>query len=277
MRISELHRLLIEVAVDTAKWLKSVHEDVSLHEIVGFSGLRDVTRKMDITAENMIVNRLTNGNVKALVVCEESGVIRTSKEPEFIVLVDPLDGSNNYISGIPYFSVSIAYAKYSHNAKLEDLIGGIVVDVDRLKVYHATRGKGAFIDDKVMEKYKPPGVPMILGYLNSEAYLVFKKLEEEWGLLKLRSLGSASLDLVHVARGGAEVFADLRAKLRVVDIAGGYVILREMGGKAFTGTGEKLNPPITRVERIPSIVAYTDEEAEKNYWRIIEVARVYLR
>lgn len=273
MDVESLHSLLIEAGLEAADVLRENFENLEMHEIVGIASPRDVTRRVDLISENLIVDKLKEERVEAIVIAEEQGRIVLSKNPEYLVLLDPLDGSNNYVSGIPYYSISIAYTKYRTNVKMEDLIGGIVVDVPSKKCYHALRGRGAYLGASKLTKYKPPGIPMILGYLNSEAYIVFYRLESERGVLKLRSLGSASLDLVYVAMGRAEVFADLRAKLRTVDIGGGYVVLREMGGRVYDGKGEYLNPEISKVEKVPSIVAFSDEESEKNFWRILELFR----
>lgn len=251
--------------------LRENFEDQRMHEIIGVNSPRDVTRKIDLLAEERIIDEVKREHVKAVIIAEEQGVVKLSKSPDYLILLDPLDGSNNYVSGIPYYSISIAFSRYSINARLNDLISGIVVDVPFRKYYHAFKGEGAYIGESKLTKYKPPGTPMVLGYLNGEAYLVFHKLEAERGTVKLRSLGSASLDLVHVARGGAEVFADLRAKLRSVDIAGGYVILREMGGTIYTGDGKSLNPTISNIRRIPSIIAFSDMQAEKKFWRLVEL------
>ena len=273
MDVGEMHSLLLKLSREASGILRDAMGDRCLHEIVGANSPRDVTRRVDLLSEDYIVEGLRREHAPALLVTEEKGTLRLSENPEYVVLVDPLDGSNNYISGIPYFSVSVAYGRYSPNARMKDLVGGIVVDVLSERVYHARVGWGAFVDGSRIKKYKPPGLPMILGYLNGDAYTVFHRLEQEWGTVKLRSLGSAALDLVHVAMGGAEVFADLRAKLRIVDVAGGYVVLREMGGVVYTGYGDELNPRITSLERVSSIVAYTDEDAARKYWRIIELFR----
>ncbi|RLG74995.1 MAG: hypothetical protein DRO23_05125 [Thermoprotei archaeon] len=264
-----------EVAVDVAKWLREVQGKVDKYEPVKW-GKEDVTRKIDLEAEERILDGFLREHIKIYYVSEERGVIRTCNKPEFIVIADPLDGSNNYVAGIPYASVSIAITKYTSSAKLSDISVGIVAEIFRDKVYYAIKGKGAFENNGKLKTVNFGKYPFILGYLNMESYDVFKEIEKIFGPFKLRSLGSASLDIIYVAKNIAAAFVDLRSKLRNVDVAASLLILLESNGKVESLHRKIADISILDVEKVYSIIAYSGKYYEE-YKVIGEIARKYIK
>lgn len=265
--IEELADFTRSVAVDVAKWLKDIQSRKDIHKLVKWS-YEDVTRKVDLESEEKILQEFKKEHYRIHYVSEERGIIRTSEHPEYIVVVDPLDGSNNYSAGIPYASISIAIAKYSKIASLSDIIIGVVADIFRDKVYYAIKNRGAFENNSLLTEVEIEGPPFILGYLNLESYDVFKEIERIYGPFKLRSLGSASLDIVNVARGVAGVFIDLRSKLRNIDIAAALLILHEMKGKAVSLHMDLMKTSILSIRKVSSIIAYGRKFYEK--YKIVE-------
>jgi len=273
--IKDILNFTKKIAVNTAKWLREVQEIHDKYEPVKWNR-EDVTRRVDLEAEEMILNEFLKEHYKIHYVSEERGAIRTCEKPELIVIVDPLDGSNNYVAGIPYATVSIAVAKYSKDARLSDISVGVIAEVFRNKVYYAIKGQGAYENDSNLRKVDFGKYPFILGYLNFDSYDVFKEIEKTFGPYKLRSLGSASLDIVYVAKDIAAAFIDLRSKLRNVDIASALLILLESKGKVESLHRNILDVSILDVEKIYSIIAYSGKYYEK-YKVIGEIARKIMK
>ncbi len=207
------------VALRVAEWLrKSVHES-GIDEIVKLNW-NDVTRRIDWLAEEMVIKLLEEEGYGGIVVTEERGVVHLGDgEENFIFIVDPLDGSNNYLAGIPYASVSIGVAEMKNHPSLNDVVYGIIASVFTEEVYEAKKGAGAYLNGSRLPLRRDFYLgDFILAYLNAEAYDIFRKVEEVIGPFKLRSLGSASLDICIVASGRATAFIDIRARLRITDI-----------------------------------------------------------
>ena len=256
--LGTLASIVIEAAKTASQWLRDIQGNEYFTEFVKWSR-EDVTRRFDIESENVILDVFRKEHINALFVSEEFGCRVFSEKPEYIVIIDPLDGSNNFTANIPYASVSIAVAKYSKRATLRDVLVGVVSEIFRENIYYAIKGHGARENGKELIKPKNIGSPFIFGYLNYESYDVFKELEKKFGAFKLRSLGSASLDIVYVAKSVAGVFLDLRSKLRNVDVAAALLILSEAGGKAKSYHLNLYDVPITHVEKIYSIAAFNKE------------------
>ncbi len=256
--VDNILSIAIEAAKNASKWLREVQEEEEYSDLVRLSE-EDVTRKFDVEAERIIIDVFIRDHVNAVFVSEELGVKSTSENPEYIVVIDPLDGSNNYVANIPYAAVSVAISKFRRNATLNDIFVGVVSEVFRDNIYYAIKGHGAYENQVKLKKPRNIGKPFILGYLNYESYDVFKELEKIFGPFKLRSLGSASLDIIYVAKSAAGLFLDLRSKLRNVDVAAALLILKEAGGKAKSYHLNLANVSICNVEKILSIAAFSKE------------------
>jgi len=273
---------ILERTVSKAcEWLRRVYgKRGELGAIYKWKEL-DSTFKVDWEVEKLIINELSRSGLNALIVSEERGVISVGdgKRLDYIILIDPLDGSLNYVAGIPYSSVSIAVAKYRPNATLNDLDIGIIQSVFTGDTYLGVRGRGAYVNGVKLVKEKRRGIEdlsLVLGYLNDGAYNVMLELERHIGMFKFRSLGCASLDLMFVAKGDAALFIDLRSKLRVIDVGAAYVILREMGCIVRDGFDREINPSIATCSRVPSIVVYRDKEVYEKYKFIHELYKKYV-
>lgn len=204
----------------------------------------DITMYIDTLAENIIMKRLNEIDADVLLISEEVGEKYIGNQQEAmhnkqVLIVDPIDGSNNSVRGIPYCSVSIAYAEGTH---MRDIIMGVVVNLFTKDLYWAEKGKGAFmngnpiyvsdlsIDDKPFFEF------------NISPHEINKNLTRLDPIItkfhRIRILGSTALSLCLVASGSIEAFINLRKSNRLVDTAAGYLILKESGGKivSFDGT-----------------------------------------
>lgn len=110
----------------------------------------DISMNIDLIAENTIIETLDKANINTLLISEEIGEKYIGDKEKAInkqtvLIVDPLDGSNNAARGIPYCSVSIAHAK---GTKINDIKRAVVLNLNTKDIYWAEKGKGAYLNEK---------------------------------------------------------------------------------------------------------------------------------
>ena len=182
---------------------------------------------VDTTAEQMLVEGLQQIIPDSGFLTEEETTTIADKEFEWVI--DPLDGTTNFIYGVPAYCVSVALRQN------EETVLGLVHDVVFDECYSAIKGEGAFLGDKPIQVSKrmhlsealiATGFPYY-DFSKQEKYLnVFKHLIET--TRGIRRFGSAALDLCHVARGTYDGFYE--HSLHAWDVAAGALILQEAGG-----------------------------------------------
>jgi myo-inositol-1(or 4)-monophosphatase len=197
--------------------------------------LTDFVSDVDTGAERIIRHALTHGYADARIVGEELSP-DASPEAEISFIVDPLDGTTNFLHGFPEYAVSIAAAVRG------EVVAGVIIAIPTSDRFTATRGGGAFqngepisvsaIDDPSRALIGTgfpfgAGAPLDL-YLRHFAAVAPLTAG-------MRRPGSAALDLVHVACGQFDAFWEL--KLKPWDFAAGMLLVREAGGVVTTVTG----------------------------------------
>jgi myo-inositol-1(or 4)-monophosphatase len=202
-------------------------------------GLHDFVTYVDQQAERMIVERLQPLIPEAGFIVEENTIRREGKSHRWVV--DPLDGTTNFIHGIPVFSVSIALMQDS------EVVLGTVYEPNRGECFSAMAGQGSFLNGERIHVSRPPSLRDGLiatgfpyhDYSRMEPFLKMFRwcMENTHGL---RRLGSAAVDLAYVACGRFDAFFEY--SLNPWDVAAGSLIVREAGGKVsdFGGGGNYL-------------------------------------
>jgi len=256
----ELRELSVRIAGEASGFLRDLREDDE-QAIETVSG---ETIKADVEAEQYILELLKAEGFSGLVVTEERGVVELGKD-NMIALIDPLDGSTNYKVGIPWCSVSIGFSLKRRGAKLRDVIAGAVYPVYEGYPYSFYKGGGVYFGEVKIDKntsnqyFESFGKTIMTVYEDDPEAIefikeIYKYLESKFGSIKIRSLGSAALELALTAMGRIGYFVDLRAKLRVTDVAVGFGMIRESGGVYTDESGREINNGIERLERVKSIV-----------------------
>jgi myo-inositol-1(or 4)-monophosphatase len=191
-------------------------------------GVNDFVSNVDKSAEQLIIQQIQAVYPDHCIVGEESG--QQGTDSEFTWIIDPLDGTLNFIQGIPHFAVSIGVLKGKH------LEHGVIVDPLRHEEFVASRGYGAQLNGKrirVSARNKledcviATGIPPASIATRIEPYLealgAFTRSSRA-----IRRAGSAALDLAYVAAGRTDGFWEIG--LSKWDIAAGIVLVREAGG-----------------------------------------------
>ena len=196
---------------------------------VSLKGVSDFVSKADIKAENTIIRELSSLHPKINIHAEETGNIKNSDE-NIRWLIDPLDGTTNFIFSIPHFAISIALEKND-----EIICGGVYQPLTD-EFYWAVKGKGAFCNNLRLRVSKKENLSQCMlgtgiphkGMKGHESYLPgLEKLMSN--VAGIRRMGAASLDLVYTASGKFDGYWEKNLKL--VDIAAGSIIVKEAGGR----------------------------------------------
>lgn len=186
----------------------------------------DFVSEVDRAAEQTIIQTLLDAYPTHAILAEESG---SQGESEFLWIIDPLDGTTNFLHGFPQYSVSIAL---QHNGIITQ---AVVYDPVKNELFTATRGRGAFLNDKRLRVSKRlhladsligTGFPYT-SFEHMDAYLaIFKELIQKTA--GLRRPGSAALDLAWMAAGRCDGFFE--TGLKPWDMAAGCLLITEAGG-----------------------------------------------
>lgn len=256
----KLRELAVLIGVKTATKLKNEYTLIGneLSEVE-----KNETIKADLLAENYIVNQLKELGFKGKIVTEETGVIELG-DSDLIAIIDPLDGSINYSLGIPWFSISIAFAQRSRGqATLKDLIAGAVVPVlDPIPISFSV-DRGVYIGETKIESLSARSFTdfIVVAFYGDdpEAMSIYSEihavLAKKYGKIKVRSLGSVALDLVYLSLRKIDLFIDARAKLRNIDLAAALGILRELNGTFKNIDGIDIDFSLEDIQPVRSLVA----------------------
>ncbi len=221
------------------------------------------TVRIDIIAEDYIVSGLRTelGN-DIRIVTEEKGVIGRGN---LTAIVDPLDGSKNYLNCIPWASVSIAFVP--SNKSLRDVVAGAVSPIFYGEPISFARGHGCRLGHSSVKKREPPERFIYVYIEHPDAAHSIAKIIGELGRgYKIRSLGSAALEISYVGLGRGTAFIDLRSKLRNVDLAAGLGVVLECGGDLIDGEGRPIDTPVDRIYRAGTVIAAPDKNILKNIY-----------
>ncbi len=201
---------------------------------VGAGG--DFIKPMDLAAERAVVDTLIHHEFSFTLVSEESGVKRFGDSAgDCFVTADPIDGSTNFMHGLPFYACSIAV---SDKPLLKDVYAGMVADLFRDVTYTAYEGKGAFRDRENISPSKTVSLDDALIGLDLNTYKVkdvAPRVTDLIGKTKhIRHFGANALELCYVADGSTDAFVDLRGKLRSTDVAAAFLLIKEAGGIVTT-------------------------------------------
>lgn len=231
---------MVNVAVKAARSAGSIINRASLdREAVRISEKRanDFVTEVDQAAEQVIIDTLLSAYPGHAIWAEESGRTQGSQDSDYVWIIDPLDGTTNFIHGLPVYCVSIALAV---RGKVEH---AVVYDPTRNDLFTATKGRGAYLNERRIRVSKrtmlkdsliSTGFPFRPGD-DFETYLrmMGEVMQRTHGL---RRPGSAALDLAYVAAGYTEGFFEIG--LQPWDVAAGSLLVTEAGGLVGNFTGE---------------------------------------
>ena len=229
--------IAIEAALEAGKLIKKFAGNVKDIEIK--QGLStNIVTEIDKESEKLIINHLRKNFPTHDFLAEESGSHRVNSEYKWII--DPIDGTTNFMHGLPIYCVSIALERNG------EVVLGVVYDPNQNELFTAERGKGAFMNDerlKVSKTEKLIDSLVVTGFPYDIKDNPFHAKEHFINFLTatqaVRRLGSAALDLAYVAAGRFDGFWEV--KLNPWDMAAAVLLVEEAGGKFSDFLGNPSN------------------------------------
>ncbi|ACV24179.1 bifunctional fructose-bisphosphatase/inositol-phosphate phosphatase [Methanocaldococcus fervens] len=235
-----------KIAKEIEKEIMSYYGRKDKSYIVGKSPSGDKTEIFDKISEDIALKYLKPLNVN--VVSEELGII--NNESEWTVVIDPIDGSFNFINGIPFFA--FCFGVFKNNKPYY----GLTYEFLTKSFYEAYKGKGAYLNGKKIKvkDFNPEDIT-ISYYPNKKMDL--EKLRNK--IKRVRIFGAFGLEMCYVAKGSLDAIFDVRPKVRAVDIASSYIICKEAGALITDKDGNELKFELNATDRINVIVANSKE------------------
>jgi myo-inositol-1(or 4)-monophosphatase len=231
---------MINVAIKAARAAGAIINRAALDvESVRISQklVNDFVTDVDHAAEQIIIETLLAAYPGHGIRAEESGDEHGAKDSEFVWIIDPLDGTTNFIHGLPVYCVSIALAV---KGKVEQ---AVIYDPSRNDLFTATKGRGAYMNDRrlrVSKRIKLQECLISTGFpfrptddFNTYLRMMGDVMQRTSGL---RRPGAAALDLAYVAAGFTDGFFE--TGLQAWDVAAGSLLVTEAGGLVGNFTGE---------------------------------------
>lgn len=235
MNLENLATEVINLSKQVGEFIRQERQKFNSDNIE-YKGLNDMVSYVDKAAEVQIVAALEALLPEAGFITEE----KTKNEigERYTWIIDPLDGTTNFIHGLPVFSVSIALQEY------DELVLGVVYEINQDECFYAWKGAPAYLNGKVIKvtnSLKIADTLLATGfpYYDFEKQPAFIELFAELmrGCHGLRRLGSAAVDLAYTACGRFDGYYEYN--LNSYDMAAGIVIVRQAGGEVVNFSGGK--------------------------------------
>lgn len=221
----EILEQVIRASKAAGAFIRNEHDNFE-YTNVEVKGLNDLVSYVDKTSEKMLVRELQMTLPGSGFIVEENTV---TEKKEYNWIVDPLDGTTNFVHGIPCYAISIAL---EHN---NDILLGVVYEVSRDECFYATKDSGAYLNGKRISVSKRKNLSESLIATGFPIYN-FERIEPFLNALKhfmqnthgVRRIGAAAADLCYLACGRVDAFFEYN--LNPWDVAAGALIVKEAGG-----------------------------------------------
>ena len=193
---------------------------------VSKKGPKDFVTNTDKRVEEILINELSKTKRNYSFMTEETGKI-INKNKDIFWIIDPIDGTTNFLHGIPHFAISLALEKDG------EIIIGLIFDPIKNEIFYAEKNNGAFFNNNRIRVSNKSNLDECLFATNNEG---IKNLHPK---LNLRNTGCAALDLAYVGCGRFDGY--FHNKINLWDIAAGKIIIEEAGGKVNNLSDFKFN------------------------------------
>ena len=180
---------------------------------ISVKGPSDFVSSADTKAEKIIISELTKAKKNYSILSEEGGS-KINSDSKNVWIIDPIDGTTNFLHGVPHFAISIALK--SDN----EIVSGVIYDPIKDEMFYAEKNNGAFFNNKRIKVSKKKNIQSCLFGTGGK-----EKIETD---LITRKSGSAALDMAYVAAGRYDGY--FQNNLNLWDIAAGIIIIKEAGG-----------------------------------------------
>jgi myo-inositol-1(or 4)-monophosphatase len=233
---------------------------------LGIGAGGDWSRKIDIEAEEVIVKTIQKHGMSPTVIGEECGEIPGR---EGYLIVDPIDGTTNAISGLPFYCCSLAYAT---EKRLSSVLHAAIMDLSRGEIYTASIGRGVWVNDVKLDAgySRRQDDELIIGMNISRTSLYdLSTLSKIIGIAEhIRLFGANALELCYLAKGSLDAYIDLRGKIRATDIAAAYLIVKEAGGVMYSPVDEVLDSELNANSKMSYLAFSNHNLHDPIFWAL---------
>ena len=181
---------------------------------VSLKGPKDFVTNSDKKVEKILIEELLKGKKNFSILSEEAGYIENSDKKN-IWIIDPIDGTTNFLHGIPHFAISIALKSGN------EIFSGLVFDPIKNEMFYAEKNNGAYFNNQRIRVSKKKNL--------DECLFATGGKNEILNSLNVRKTGSAALDMAYVGAGRYDGY--FQKNLNIWDVAAGIIIVNEAGGK----------------------------------------------
>ncbi len=183
---------------------------------VSKKGPKDFVTNTDKRVEKILIEELSKTKKSYSFITEESGKI-LNKNKNVFWIIDPIDGTTNFLHGVPHFAISVALQKE------DEIISGLICDPIKNEIFYAEKNIGSFINNNRVRVSNKSNLEECLFASNNDG------IKSVHPRLNLRNTGCAALDLAYVGCGRLDGY--FHNKINLWDIAAGKIIIEEAGGK----------------------------------------------
>ena len=180
---------------------------------VSKKGPKDFVTNSDLKTEKIIIDELKKARPNYSILSEEEGVVN-NKDKNNTWIIDPIDGTINYLHGVPHFAISIALKSY------DQIIAGLIYDPIKDEMFYAEKNNGTYLNNQRIKVSKRNKIEDCL-------FVVGNKIDHD-NELNVRKSGCAALDMAYVAAGRYDGY--FQKDLNIWDVAAGIIIIKEAGG-----------------------------------------------
>jgi len=250
-------------------------------EIIKIGADGTPTKRIDLIAENIAINVLEKFS-GGILISEEIGIRTFGRNLDYIVILDPIDGTYNALKSIPIYSTSIAIAEIkgkdkkvirensdninwikdfiANNYTINDLTIGVVKNLATGDLYYGVKGEGSFLEkdgEKIKIKVenkndlKDASVGLFVYGLSNDLLEFLKERKVK----RVRLFGSMALEMCYVVSGSLDAYINVNENSRLCDIAGAYVICKEGNAVITNKNGKPLNMKLNLMEKTSLIVS----------------------
>ena len=181
---------------------------------VSSKGPSDFVTNSDKKVEKILIEELTKSRNKFSIISEEIGEVKNSDKDNYWI-IDPIDGTSNFLHGIPHFAISIALKSN------KEIVSGLVFDPIKNEMFYGEKNNGAYFNNQRIRVSKKKNL--------DECLFATGGKNEILNSLNVRKTGSAALDMAYVGAGRYDGY--FQKNLNIWDIAAGIIIVEEAGGK----------------------------------------------
>jgi myo-inositol-1(or 4)-monophosphatase len=229
MDLKAIEKSVVAICREVGEFIKKEGSSFDRSRIEFKDVSNNLVSYVDKEAERVLVKKLGELLPEAGFITEEDTVSNTL-ESEYAWIIDPLDGTTNFLHGLPVFAISVALTHH------DEPILGVVLEINNNECFHSSKGSPAYCNDKIIKVSPIDSLTESL-LATGFPYYHMDKIEEYLDIIRefldkshgIRRLGSAAVDLAYVACGRLEGFFEY--DLNPWDVAAGAFIVKQAGGK----------------------------------------------